>query len=230
MLKQRYRGVKKGWKGRWLANGYASGKAVYLGTFDTAEQAAIAVDDHLMATSGNHMKLNFPERYPAPLDRECRRCRLRKPLADFLAGPRSKHLCRECRRAIYRKRHSGTENGLPPIYIPRSLEMYARLVVSKVKNRARGACIVCTITTEDVLTLITRQQNRCAISGIPMTYERGAGRLWTNLSIDRIDSTAGYTPQNIQLACAGANRARLSLSMPEFVEFCRKVVRYHLGY
>jgi hypothetical protein len=57
-----------------------------------------------------------------------------------------------------------------------------------------------------------------------MTWLQGAGRLPTNLSIDRIDNTRGYTADNIQFVCDWANTAKNQLSVDEFVRLCQRVV------
>ena len=38
-----------------------------------------------------------------------------------------------------------------------------------------------------------------------MTYKFYEGRVNSNLSIDRIDSTKGYSKDNVQLVCMAAN-------------------------
>ena len=42
-----------------------------------------------------------------------------------------------------------------------------------------------------------------------------------NISIDRIDSTKGYTKDNTQLVCDIVNRMKLDLPMNEFVTLCK---------
>lgn len=58
-----------------------------------------------------------------------------------------------------------------------------------------------TITKEDLMILWKSQNGKCAISGLDMTYELGEGRLYTNVSIDQIIPSKGYTADNIQLVC-----------------------------
>jgi len=50
-----------------------------------------------------------------------------------------------------------------------------------------------------------------------MTYKFYEGRVNTNVSIDRIDSTKGYSKDNVQLVCMAANQMKNDLSMEEFV-------------
>jgi hypothetical protein len=46
-------------------------------------------------------------------------------------------------------------------------------------------------------------------------------------SIDRIDSSQGYIPGNIQLVTAKTNVSKGNMNNNEFIEYCKKVADYH---
>jgi hypothetical protein len=68
------------------------------------------------------------------------------------------------------------------------------------------------------------QDGKCALSGEQMTHITGKGRVPTNISIDRIDSSKGYVPGNVQLVCAIINCMKNEHPQEEFIKFCQKVV------
>ena len=57
-----------------------------------------------------------------------------------------------------------------------------------------------------------------------MTYQAGSGRVNTNISIDRIDSSVGYVRGNVQFVCDVANRMKQDLSQKELLVWCERIL------
>ena len=69
------------------------------------------------------------------------------------------------------------------------------------------------------------QSGKCAITNIPMTFEYYKGRVNTNLSIDRIDSSKGYIKGNIWLVCMCVNQMKNDLSLSHLDYLCDCVLK-----
>lgn len=76
-----------------------------------------------------------------------------------------------------------------------------------------------------LLKIYEDQKGLCALSGVEMTYIAGRGRIDTNISLDRIDSSRGYLRDNVQLVCTVVNRMKQDLSQAELVVWCKHILR-----
>ncbi len=81
------------------------------------------------------------------------------------------------------------------------------------------------MTVADIAECWHTQWGVCAYSGRQMTLE--AGQLNT-VSIERINSGVGYTPENTILVCQAINRMKSDFELSEFYDLCRDVA-YFLG-
>lgn len=82
-----------------------------------------------------------------------------------------------------------------------------------------------TVTPELLIALWEKQEGRCAVTGRPMTHMRGIGHcVKTNVSIDRIDSSIGYTADNIRLVCRVVNVMKWTSTDQEMVEWANAIV------
>lgn len=69
----------------------------------------------------------------------------------------------------------------------------------------------------------------CPYIGCPITNDYGVGRVWTNASIDRIDSSKGYVKGNIQILSDLANRMKQNATPEQLVAFAKGVMKVHAG-
>ena len=84
------------------------------------------------------------------------------------------------------------------------------------------------LTADILLAQLERQSYLCALSGVPLTCTLEKGTVChTNASVDRIIAGGPYTADNIQIVCRALNYWRADTSVPDFVEWCRKVVQHH---
>lgn len=77
--------------------------------------------------------------------------------------------------------------------------------------------------------LLVKQNYVCALSGLPIEIATSGAkhrRGETTASLDRVDSSLGYTANNVQWLHKDINLMKLDLPQSRFVELCRKVAGY----
>ena len=91
-------------------------------------------------------------------------------------------------------------------------------------SRVSSHKLECSIDEDFLSGLWKMRQGRCAYSGLPMTLEKHKPN---TVSVDRRDSTKGYTKRNTTLCCVIVNRMKTDLSLQDFREWCRAITEYH---
>lgn len=120
-----------------------------------------------------------------------------------------------------------------------NLESYITSIVNYSKTRCSKQAkinrkILFDITKNDVLKLYDLQDGLCALTYQKMTHNAVNDRTLEsthimnplNISIDRIDSSKGYTVDNIRLVAADVNRIRLDINDTNLQVICRDIVRH----
>jgi hypothetical protein len=146
------------------------------------------------------------------LDKVCNKCRLPKDLDCFTF---KRGVCKTCRHQYYKDYRCdqvGTIRGL------------LKERMKDLRRRAKKSQRDVDIDLEYLLKLYQSQAGRCALSNMSMTIKGDTTQLgFTSyaVSVDRIDSTLGYTKGNIQLVCSNVNRMKGVMSMTEFKNMCK---------
>jgi len=78
----------------------------------------------------------------------------------------------------------------------------------------------CNIDTDFLLHLWDSQCGRCVISGLKMNYN---SRNLRSVSLDQIDSSIGYTTDNVQLVCRWANMAKGNATNIEMLQIIKEI-------
>jgi hypothetical protein len=179
-----------------------------------AAYVLLQLDDFFLSTSPSFETTLFMSN-----THRCARCGDTKPDADFYSynsrktnRKRRSGYCRSCYRAWYRDRHS-----FPLTYFANTLQ------------KRRG--VAPDVTAEWLCELLAAQAGCCAISGVPLTFKRGAGRIQTNASLDRIDNIRGYVRGNLQLVCRAVNTMKRAVNdmtaeftLEELRVWCRRIL------
>lgn len=92
----------------------------------------------------------------------------------------------------------------------------------KLKAQSRGYSF--DITPEYLCELFLQQERKCALSGLPIILARNY-RDYKNqsASVDRINSSIGYEPGNVQWVHKDVNRIKQNLKQEYFLELCRRI-------
>lgn len=77
------------------------------------------------------------------------------------------------------------------------------------------------ITIEDAGNTLINQNNKCALSGIPLISSGDFKDI--TASLDRIDNSIGYEKDNIQWVHKEINMMRGTLTIERFIEICKSV-------
>jgi hypothetical protein len=174
----------------------------------------------------------------------CYKCREVKPVTEFYrrSGAKSQYrnICRGCADSavrVYRKTPEARKKSREKARIwradPANVAHDAKL--RKVRNQlsprtamrlmifnARKRANVL-VTLDELFALWERQDRRCAITGIIMTWGRGKIEA-TSLSLDRIDPDRDYELKNIRFVCHAVNCFRGRMSDEEMVEMARIII------
>jgi 5-methylcytosine-specific restriction endonuclease McrA len=215
------KGIKE-FKGKYVAYISSGHEQLYVGYYSNIEEAVKARDDKIVELSLNYASLNRPERYGPQLKKLCQRCNLVKNIDDFIS-PRKKiryRYCSLCRHKKISKSIDSTE------YRNKGLKQYIGSRLSNIKRRCKLSGREFCLTRDFVMQAWNEQEGKCGLCGIEMTHEAGKGLVKTVLSLDRKDSSKGYTENNVWLTCDRCNRLKQSLTPRELVELCQKIISH----
>jgi len=87
-------------------------------------------------------------------------------------------------------------------------------------DKGRRKSVVFEITIEFAWDLFLKQNKKCAISGIPINidYKQHSGQ--HTASLDRIDSSIGYTEDNVQWVHKDVNMMKRTYDQDYFIQMC----------
>lgn len=79
------------------------------------------------------------------------------------------------------------------------------------------------ITIEQIWGLFIKQNRKCALSGLPLKFQSKYKSKDGTASLDRIDSSKGYTIDNIQWVHKDVNRMKLNYPEEYFINICNLI-------
>jgi len=100
---------------------------------------------------------------------------------------------------------------------------------SRILEGAKKRNIQVSVTKEQILELLEKQDYKCALSNLPLIMSKSYSKDRTNqissttASLDRIDSSKGYTLDNVQWIHKDINKMKNNFNQDYFIEICKKI-------
>ena len=92
-------------------------------------------------------------------------------------------------------------------------------------NNAKKRNIEVHITKEYIEILYKEQKGLCAVTNLPMEFSAAKeGKNSFAVSVDRIDSSKGYTEENVRLVCARVNLLKMELEDEQLKFWCMAIL------
>lgn len=155
--------------------------------------------------------------------KQCNMCLTHKALFEFSKNNSSKdglqYRCRSCDKAYqYKRREENKDASLEygrkyQAKRRQDFDYRLRMLLNASKQRAALKNREHTITLEDIKELYPTD-GKCPVFGFDLEFNSGGFRE-TSPSIDRIDSSKGYTKDNIQIISWKANRIKSYATVEE---------------
>ena len=82
------------------------------------------------------------------------------------------------------------------------------------------------LTKEEAWETFLKQSGKCVMTGIDLTFDTLVNTSDGTASLDRIDSSKGYTKDNVQWVHKDINYIKRDLSDSEFITLCKKVATH----
>lgn len=148
--------------------------------------------------------------------KQCSTCKKNKPLFEFTKNKASKdglqYKCRSCDleyqkvRRVQNKEQMREQSKKYQAKRRKNFEYRLQMLLNASKQRATTKNREHSITLEDIKELYPAD-GKCPVFGFTLEFNSGGFRD-TSPSIDRIDSSKGYTRDNIQIISWKANRLK----------------------
>lgn len=92
--------------------------------------------------------------------------------------------------------------------------------LSKLKSDAKRRGLDFNISVHDVDSIFEAQNFKCSISNVDISF------IEETASIDRIDSSRGYEPDNIQILHKRVNEMKWDYEQQDFIKWCKLIARH----
>jgi hypothetical protein len=128
--------------------------------------------------------------------------------------------CKECQHQRMKK-----------IYKQMSKEDFIKGKFKELARNAKTRNIQVNITYNDIIDLYAKQNGKCALTDIELTFDKYTSNdprkiNKNNISVDRIDSKKPYSKDNIQLITAQLNQMKWDVHNDLFIKTCIEIANF----
>ena len=140
-------------------------------------------------------------------------------LKSVIRADRMNSVCRKCCSKLIDRTNFGSSNGMW-----KGIGDMPYRYITDIQNHAKQNDRECSISLEDLYFQYKKQNGKCIYSNIPLLFvKRGRNYRSGNASVDRIDSSKGYTKDNIQWVDKDVNRMKTNFNDDHFVNMCHLI-------
>jgi len=101
-------------------------------------------------------------------------------------------------------------------------------VFNTIHNGAKAKGLEFNVTIEYLWELFLKQNRRCVFTGEELFFNKTyRTKTLKTASLDRIDSSTGYIPGNVQWVHRDVNKLKKNFSDARFVEICKRVAKFY---
>lgn len=129
-------------------------------------------------------------------------------------------------RAEVLRRNKTNSCGCRPGTLWKGHEEISLTFYSRIKRNADARGIPFNVTIEHLQNLLHAQGHKCRLTGLPIHLSIRTTEMCT-ASVDRIDSSKGYEPDNVQWVHKDVNILKRDVKQERFIALCQLVARIH---
>ena len=148
----------------------------------------------------------------------CTKCNQEKHLDCFYKNRKNKELCSSWCKDCSKKESAKSVERLNSTIRGRAIS-----ALRNAKRRITKNGHELFLNVDDVVELWEKQSGVCAYSGREMTF---SSKSLNTMSLERIDSSIGYTKENTILVCNAINRMKSNFELEDFRAMCLDVAMH----
>jgi len=132
--------------------------------------------------------------------KQCYKCKETKPVSEFPVYKKNKDglfsYCKECKRKLNATNHTKPKG-----------RAYKLLADARYNKKGKRANLEKTLVLQDILPIL--EIGKCELTGLPFDFipSKNSFRNLYSPSLDRIDSSKGYTKDNVRIVLSSVNCA-----------------------